>query len=237
MIYSTCILRKIAVITLTVLSIPWSICRESTPREVTFSGAEYDDILTISRTVPLYEFHSTTQGEFVDRFCDTIVSLNPTNSLVFLDEPYYFERSWLEGDLHDYLYVYSQDMDARRLQSITGAIALNDGGWAFILSANADWLDKMPFRITDSELRINYGTDYKTLGLNPINNNDYTAALKIMGNGKVDPVSIRRHLTSIQHDTGRSKFKWIERYYKEHGLPAGCGYYTQVDLEKIFFKR
>lgn len=124
-------------------------------------------------------------------------------------------------------------LSSRLLQNISGAIFLSNGMIAVIRSRDAKWLINMPLHKTLETLRINFGTIYKTDRIAMVDGPDYIAALRVLDNGKIDPVSIRNYIANIQSDDEWSKFKWIEGFYKEYNLPAGCGFYNQIDLIKV----
>lgn len=205
-------------------------------KEVSFAAYHDSGIADMRINVPVYELNRDIAGEFLERFCRTMSEIDTSAPILYIDVADPSERKWFEGDLSDYLYVFGNEITKTRLLEACGAILLSGCKTIVILSDNPHWMNHMPFHKTDDILTIKYGTDYGKK-IHMLSGGGYTAALRVMIDGKIDPVSIRREWTGIQSLNDSDAFDWIEPFYKSHGLPAGCGYYDQIDLKKAVLRR
>lgn len=90
---------------LTVISFLAVIC---SGREITFGSVAYSEVKDMQKDVPVYRFDDDITGEFLGRFCDTIAALNCDADVVVLSAPQSSEKSWLDGDLNEYLSMFIQ---------------------------------------------------------------------------------------------------------------------------------
>ena len=186
------------------------------------------------KTVSLYEFDNSAAGDFARRFCATIDTLDDYNQALFIDIADPSEKLWFPGDLNEYMYVYCSYL--RKLDNVAGVLLTEKGRPILILDDNPLWLANMPFHTTGDSIEIDYSTKYRT-GFYMIYENDFVSALRVTKDGKVNPMTLRNNLANIQKHKEHESFDWIEPFYKAHGLPSGCGYYDQIDLTKVIWRR
>lgn len=206
-------------------------------RDLKFAAIADNDIVDMRTNVPLYKFDSTVEGEFLEKFCQTMSDINDIGQCLFIEPPDSTEHKWFDADLNEYVYVFANDMSKSRILNACGVLILPGRHAVLILSDNNSWLSRLPIHKTEEIVTLKYGTDFGSNDIFFIREGFYTAALHITDDGKIDPVSIRYNFTSIQGLKAESAFDWIEPFYKEHALPGGCGYYDQINLMRAVLRR
>ena len=184
---------------------------------------KYPDITAehIKVELPLYRFSETTAGEFMRNFCDTL----------FFNA--YYPALGIKELLKDNEFtVKSILIDKQGLEDAKGCIKIGRHGIILIDNVSSNFLKDIGLIKTDTVMQIEYG-DIPNCKKNPVftTSIEFHCRLKIEPTGKINPVELYNLTIRIQDDKWKSHiFDWIEQFYREHGLQAGCGYYDQKNL-------
>ena len=198
---------------------------------------------TVSKTVPIYEFQHDTEGEFINRFCDTLINKtdffdtftihNLWNQLSSRIKRYYPQ----DTTIYNYIHLVPDDFyHTEDLVKCKGLILFSKGNVGIIDSVEPEWLKQLHIRPSGSYaiieiLNFESTEDESLKGYKYLRRDaSIEAILKINTNGKIDPLTIRYWGDPIQKFPQlHVAFDWIEDYYKSYGLPSGCTFYNQTE--------
>lgn len=202
-----------------------------------------DDIIC---HLPIYRFCDNEVGLFINSFMSTIadfpfhdpiilISSTDNASALAYQALVYYNIKLPE----DCVSLQLTSWDPGILKEAKGAIPLPNNKYGILLSDSSEWLKELNIKGTDHILSIYYGNSYLPKDDDVIfiehmvTSYDIWAVLEILDDNKVNPLMIYNLDLPIQKFPDlNSKFDWIEQFYREHGLPAGCGYYDQKDFSK-----
>lgn len=182
-----------------------------------YTGSNFEN------TLPVYEFDDDMVGSFFHQFCDTLDVVQGYDFLVIMPVVG-FNSTRFDGDPKDYTLIESQMADSTNVMDAVGAIFLEQD-IALIMDNNVDWLSKNHLVKTKDNITIKYGIYNGETRFACVRDDQYTAVVRVLDNGKVEPMLVVEASKNVKSLHCYKSFKWIDAYYKEHGLPAGWGYY------------
>lgn len=198
-----------------------------------------DDII---KQLPIYQFCDNEVGFFINSFMSTIANFRFHDPIILISStdnvPDNSGAAYYNIELpEDCILLQLRSWDPGILKEAKGAIPLPNNKYGILLSDSSEWLEELNIKGTDQILSIYYGNSYLAKDDNVVfiehmtTSYDIWAVLEILDDNKVNPLMIYNIDLPIQKCPDlNSKFDWIEQFYREHGLPAGCGYYDQKNL-------
>ena len=199
---------------------------------------------TINKIVPIYKFKRDTIGEFLSRYCDTILTENSefrSFSIYNLwDELNSRIKRYYPADtiINNYVYIQlDESITEQLIKNCNAVIITSNNAIGRIENVNPEWLEQLHVINTGQYACLNLtewvdktgpdSTMYVWMTTTPT---PYETILRINKDGKVDPLTIRYCNDPIQKYPSKAHiFDWIEDYYNSYGLPSGCTFYNQTE--------
>ena len=236
-------LKQFIILLVCFLSVTCKIfCEEIKSQEIIeIIPSSNDDII---KQLPIYQFCDNEVGLFINSFMSTIADFRFDDPIILISStdnvPDNSAAAYYNIELpEECVLLQLRSWDPGILKEAKGAIPLPNNKYGILLSDSSEWLEELNVKGTDQILSIYYGKSYlakddDVVFIEHMATSYYIwAVLEILDDNKVNPLIIYNVDLPIQNCPDlNSKFDWIEQFYREHGLPAGCGYYEQENLTK-----
>ncbi len=183
-----------------------------------------------SKVVPIYKFKDDVVGEFMNRFCDSLVvgyrvgkhfkMINYAEALPRV------KRNKLDSIQRNFTIVKTTSLDHTKITACKAIIETNGGTYGFMDSTSDHWLETMHLVKTNRKAMIKTEEDKSEFKIAMLDGEYYTRALiNIFPNGWVDVLLIEYDAPQGEHwDRVKRSFVWIDLFYEEHGYPAVRNY-------------
>lgn len=204
--------------------------------------------ITISKIVPVYRFSDNVVGQFMERFADSICVGSRYYNLFEVKNMMslllrVFKEKYLPKDtvINNYAEIGATELYERNFNDCEGVIVTNKRNIGLLKDLNEAWIKQLNLESTGEqslleilkyEEPVEFGDSLAHLYMK--HENPVQALVKIMPDGKVEPINLTYMGAPIQLYRDKEQFfDWIEDFYQQHNLPPGCNYYYQEDPPRL----